>query len=252
VLGYLIGSMGLRCLALPSILRAWKEDPLRLAVAAFVLLGPLLTLTCAVVVPGLPPSQQYNNAVWFYVQAKYLMWLFVVEVLRRRAAALVPPAKTLLWGVALAASLASGVQYFAYQLAVGQQARLSPALMEVIQALRRQARAGEVVWSREDVTQPVVTLTRCHGLSLDIFPYLVLDAAAIGQARAAQEGFWERWRAGQFDPEPLARWGARYVVADRLEGPAPPGALLGSKLRLRQLLENQEFALYEVEPAGGS
>ncbi len=249
VLGYLIGSMGVRCLALPSVLRAGKEDPLRLAVAVFVLLGPLLTLTCAVVVPGLPPSQQYNNAVWFYVQAKYLMWLFVVEVLRRWTVSLAPAAKTLVWGLAVAASLASGLQYFGYQLAVREQARLSPALMEVIHALRNGARAGDVVWAREYVTEPAVSLAPVHGLSLDVFPYLVLDAAAIGRGRAEQGGFWARWQRGQLDTGPLARWKVRYVVADRLDGPAPPAAPSGPSLR--PLLENHEFVLYEVEPAGG-
>ena len=246
VLGYVVAAMGVRSIALPTVLRALKEDALRMALALFVLLGPLLTLTCSVVVPGLPPTEQYNNAVWFFVQAKYVAWLFVVEVLRRWGMTLAPTARTLLWAMALGAALASGLQYFGYQLAVRQEPTLSPALMEVVRTLEAKARPGEVVWAPEHVTQPVVSLTPAHGLSLDIFPYIVLEPRAIAETRAQQARFWALWRRGSFDPEPLVAWNARYLVADRLDGPPPSGVGTGSGVRLRQLLENREYTLFEV------
>jgi hypothetical protein len=250
LLPYLVGSFGVRVLALPVIVRALREDPFRVAMAVFVLLGPIVTLTCAIVVPGVPPSQQYNNSVWFYVQAKYLAWMFVVEVLRRATARLSPAGKALAWAAALFAAFASGVQYFGYQLAVREEGRLSPALVEVVDRVGEHARPGDVVWAREYVTQPLVALGRVHGLSLEVFPYVVLEPAAIADTRAVQDGFWARWHAGGFDPEPLVAWRARYVVADRLDGPLPPGARSGSRVWLRPFLENGEFAVYEVVRPG--
>jgi hypothetical protein len=250
LLAYLVGSFGVRIVAVTAILRALKEDPFRVAMALFVLLGPLVTLTCAVVVPGVPPTQQYNNSVWFYVQAKYVAWMFVVEALRRALALLPPAAKALAWGTALFAALASGVQYFGYQLAVREQGRLSPALVEVVESLRAQARPGDVVWAREYVTQPLVALTPVHGLSLEVFPYVLLDPAEIAATKAVQDGFWARWQAGAFDAEALVAWRARFVVVDRLDGPVPRGARSGSRVWLRPFLENGEFAVYEVVPPG--
>lgn len=245
VIGFLVGSLGMRVLALPALWRARREEPIRVALAIFVILGPLLTLTFSVVVPGLPPSQQYNNAVWFYVQAKYLAWVFVVETLRRLSAALTPRGRSLLWAGALLAALGSGVQYFGYQLAVRQQATLSPNLMAVVRALEVRARPGEVVWAREHVSQPLVSLTRCHVLSLGVFPYLVLDAEGISGIQSRQEAFWRRWRSRELDEAPLHDWKARYVVADvTLDGEGPRSAASG---RLLPLLENAEFALYEVK-----
>jgi hypothetical protein len=248
VLGYVLAVMGVRSIALVTVLRALREDALRMALALFVLLGPLLTLTCSIVVPGLPPTEQYNNAVWFFVQAKYMAWLFAVEVLRRWGSTLAAPARTLLWASALGMALASGAQYFAYQLAVRQQLTLTPALMEVVRTLEAKVRPGEVVWAPEHVTQPVVSLTPAHGLSLDIFPYIVRKPRTIAETRAAQERFWTLWRRGAFDAEPLVAWKARYLVADRLDGPPPSGAWSGARLRLRPLLENREYTLFEVAP----
>jgi hypothetical protein len=248
VLGYVVAVMGVRSIALFTVLRALKEDVLRMALALFVLLGPFLTLTCSVVVPGLPPTEQYNNAVWFFVQAKYLAWLFAVEVLRRWGATLAPPARTLLWAGALGAALASGAQYFGYQVAVRQTPALTPALMEVVRTLEAKARPGDVVWAPEHVTQPVVSLTPAHGLSLEIFPYVVLEPRVIAETRAVQERFWALWRRGAFDPDPLVAWRARYLVADRLDGPPPSDVETGLKLRLRRLLENREYTLFEVAP----
>ncbi len=250
-LGYVIAAMGVRTVALGAIVRALLGDGVRLALAIFVVLGPILTLTCSVVVPGLGPTEQYNNAVWFFVQAKYLAWLFVIEVLRRWGAALAPPARTLLWTGALGAALTSGVQYFGYQLAVREEGKLTPAMMEIVRALAARARPGEVAWAPEHVTQPVVSLTAVHGLSLDIFPYIVLAPRAIAQTRAEQQQFWHRWRHGFYDPDPVVAWKARYVVADRLDGPPPADIATASRATLRKLLENSEYTLFEVVPTSG-
>ena len=118
--------------------------------------------------------------------------------------------------------------------------------MEVVRTLEVTARPGEVVWAPEYVTQPVVSLTPAHGLSLDIFPYIMLEPRAIAETRAVQERFWALWRRGSFDPEPLVAWKARYLVADRLDGPPPAGVGTGSRVRLRKLLENREYTLFEV------
>jgi hypothetical protein len=244
---YVVAAMGMRTIALGAVFRALREDGVRMALAVFVLLGPILTLACSVVVPGLTSAEQYNNGVWFFVQAKYLAWLFVVEVLCRWGTALAPAARALVWSGALGAALASGVQYLGYQLAVREQGRLTPALMEIVRALGA-SRPGDVVWAPEYVTQPVVSLTAAHGLSLDVFPYVVLAPDAIAQIRAAQHRFWLLWRQGIYDPEPVIAWKARYVVADRLDGRPPAGVATAPRAPLRKQLENSEYTLFEVVP----
>jgi hypothetical protein len=244
---YVVAAMGMRTIALGAVFRALREDGVRMALAVFVLLGPILTLACSVVVPGLTSAEQYNNGVWFFVQAKYLAWLFVVEVLCRWGTALAPAARALVWSGALGAALASGVQYLGYQLAVREQGRLTPAMMEIVRALGA-SRPGDVVWAPEYVTQPVVSLTAAHGLSLDVFPYVVLAPDAIAQIRAAQQRFWLLWRQGIYDPEPVIAWKARYVVADRLDGRPPAGVATAPRAPLRKQLENSEYTLFEVVP----
>ena len=80
---YLLGSLGLRVVGLPMMLRDLispsSTTPVRLLLAVFCVVGPALTLTLTVAPEDIPAQQAYNNAVWFFVQSKYAAWIFALR-----------------------------------------------------------------------------------------------------------------------------------------------------------------------------
>ncbi len=90
---YFVGSLGIRIIGIPLLLKTLRfprfESPLKFLIAVFVLVGFLLFPILKITPVDFPDG--YNNAVWFYVQSKYFMWLFVVEsclvFMKKRSAA---------------------------------------------------------------------------------------------------------------------------------------------------------------------
>ena len=80
---YLVGSLGARLFGLSLLVKQLWVPTLapRFFLALFVFVGPLLTLTCVVVSGDKPLEMQYNNSSWFFIQSKYLAWIFAVECL---------------------------------------------------------------------------------------------------------------------------------------------------------------------------
>ncbi|MEP7071702.1 MAG: hypothetical protein ABI839_04895, partial [Verrucomicrobiota bacterium] len=122
---YLVGCLGLRVLAVPTIVKTLIRPrpalPLRFVLALYVVVGAAITLTCRIV----PASSinSYNNSVWFLAQSKYVAWLFAAETLQAFYGRLAPlgtrrPA-FLGFGLAasaLALSVPATVQHFALEL----------------------------------------------------------------------------------------------------------------------------------------
>lgn len=213
---FLVGCLGLRVLALPSVFRqagSSEATAIRRLVATFVLMGPLLTLSSHVGAPGVPPDQQYNNAVWFFVESKYLAWFFVVERLTAWGTGRNAPRRVALYALTLLGSLPSTVQYLIVQATTPQLVALGPGLLEVARFLKEDARPGAILMARDEVMAPLVSLTRCRGnlVSPSITP--------LGEARRRRDlvdRFWTAWNAdGESEkvrPQILAELNVDYVV----------------------------------------
>jgi hypothetical protein len=241
---YLIGSLGLRVIGLPEVAKAIARpsSPLGLALALFVVAGPVISLTCAVTPATYPARAQYNNAVWFYVQSKYVAWVFVVPVLARLWRAASPPLRPALVAAVAALSLPSTVQYLAFQLSASSaMTTLDRTVLDMTDFLERNARPGTVVLTNGVASDAVLALTRCRTPHLAIFPaYFISRPELEDQARALTE-FWSAWRAGALRRDVLERYHAEYAVADvSADGPGPAAP----ELELR--FQNQAFRVFSV------
>ena len=82
---YIIGSFGVRILAIPQLIRELFQPQsttaLRHCLVVYALLGPLVTLTWTVVARGYDPVSQYDNTTWFISQGKYIISIFALEAL---------------------------------------------------------------------------------------------------------------------------------------------------------------------------
>lgn len=256
--GYLLGSLGLRAFAIPRLLHALSAPraapPARVFLAAFCILGPIFTLTCAVT-PIPPPalSQAYNNSVWFYVQSKYLLWIFLAEALLARWPARRGWARGLVLALVVGLSIPSALQHFSKAMAMPRGV-VQPAELELLEFLRRDARPGDVVLSGEQVSRLVVAMTECRVPIIE-GDFVLVPAAESRRRAKDRDAFWGAWRAGEVRGDILERYRVAYVVVDgRAEGArrAPPAAREGApapavRLSLRARFGKDAFIVYKVE-----
>ena len=218
--GYLLGSLGMRVIGIPVALRDLVcfrgSTGIRLFAALFVILGPLLTLTCTATPWGYPQEFEYNNAVWFYVQSKYVMWIFVVELIlilcrgRRRSW------QALVVAVIVGVSIPSTVQYFQNQMHRGLEV-LNENELELMGFLGQSCPDGEVVLSRRKLAELIVALTTCRVpvLSPGTYTHLWVSRDALERREEDMASFWDAWREGELRSDILERYAVDYVVVDK-------------------------------------
>lgn len=218
--GYLLGSLGMRVIGIPVALRDLVcfrgSTGIRLFAALFVILGPLLTLTCTATPWGYPQEFEYNNAVWFYVQSKYVMWIFVVELIlilcrgRRRSW------QALVVAVIVGVSIPSTVQYFQNQMHRGLEV-LDENELELMGFLQQGCSNGEVVLSREKLAEHVVALAPCRVpvVSPGTYTHLFVSSPALERREEDMASFWDAWREGELRSDILERYAVDYVVVDK-------------------------------------
>jgi hypothetical protein len=215
--------------------------------AVIVLLGPPLSLVLAVNPAGYPARQYMNNAVWFIVLSKHVMWFFALEPLRRLAR---PAALAAAAGL-ITLALPSTVQFLSLQAADARPALDRPTV-EMLDFLAREARPGELCLAREEIAQAILVTTRCRSLALQVFPYTSLSPQEQEELTRAREGFWQDWRRGVFRAA-TAKVGTSpvdlVVVQSRQDGAlaARPDDPAGVTLERRFL--NEAFAVYRVQGA---
>jgi hypothetical protein len=250
---YLFGTLGMRLLAIPAML--WEPErpswrPVRQVAIAFAVLGPVLSLTLIVVPAGSGLAAQYNNGIWFLVQSKFLFWPFAVEFLWRVTSASASR-RWLAAVIVLALSVPSSAEFFVYQFRHMGARTLDPDLLDTLRFLGAEAAPGTVVVARAGPLLPLLCMTSCRGLTLQIYADVQLGRHEIASRRAELRGFWSAWNDGALDEAFLSRLGAAYILVDRAVDTASPGAgqvqrVEGHTLRLEPLLEKPRYALYQV------
>jgi len=257
--GYLVGSLGMRVIGLPAVVKKLFKpgggDPMRFLLAIFCVLGPIITLVGKLTPYDYPGG--YNNTVWFYVQSKYVFWIFVAEAVR----SIMAGTGRRFWRVAvllsiLAFSLPSTLQSFANKMARHLDV-LGSKQMALLDFLTKEASPGEVVISNESIAMPIVSLTTCRVPALGMFASSLVSKKELTERLKDVNDFWNAWKKGELRVVLLRKYRVSYIVCDRMTGDAvlPPKAFVDAAGRprpgviLKKRFKNGRFTVYRVTGA---
>jgi hypothetical protein len=258
---YLIGTLGLRVIGLPGILSAiFRPNPksgLRFILAVFVLLGLLIALMFSITPAGW--SFRYNPVSGtFFVQSKYVAWLFAVEILQtlyrwavgRGVYSLV--GATAITAIAIGLSVPSTLQHFIYwrnpdhffgnRKPFGKQLQsYDREILAVTDFLTKHAQPGDVVLCRDEMLAPIVSLTSSR-VPFGLFAQAAVAKSDYARRESQVKEFWKHWQLGKVESELLKETGVRYIVVNkRSEG--VPAAIPPF---ISNMLENSDFAVFQV------
>jgi hypothetical protein len=236
---------GARCLR--SLVCPAPEAPTRWLVAVFVVIGPVLTLLLAVSPAGYPNRQYYNDAVWFFVASKHVLWLFAVEAVaacasRRRAFVAA--------AFLVASSLPSTFDRFARDVAT-HPILIDARAVRMLDFVRERVPPGSTCLAEEPVAEALIVSTSCRALALDVFAHSFLSPREQDELRATRDAFWSDWRRGNLRFDMLGVLHADYLVVLAPPGTATiPLAAPGGGLRLDPI-HRDSFAVMRVVREGG-
>ena len=260
---YLVGSLGLRVIGVPSLFNAvFRPNPklaLRFILALFVVLGLLIALMFSITPAGW--TFRYNPVSGtFFVQSKYVAWIFAVEVVqslyrwavgRGISSAL---AATGIVAIAVGLSVPATVQHFLFwrnpNHYFGRGKPFGNELqnydietLSVINFVRKDAVPGDVVLPGDNLLAPVFALTKCR-VPMGYFAFAAVAKSDFMQRQAAEKKFWAAWHQGNIQEDFLREVGVRYIVvrksSDHLPAEIPA--------TISNVFENSEFAVLKVNP----
>ena len=254
---YLVGSLGVRVAAIPSVIRTLsrpgESKAVRFFLASFVVLGPAIALTWSLTPENSPRA--YNNAIWFYVESKHLLWLFVAEMVLLASRGRSRFWRALTVAAVVVLTVPSSIQYFGMQMSQGRVV-LDRSGVEAMTYMDQNCQQGEVVLSGQRLNTLMAAATRCRVPVADIYASVQMSEVELDQRLADYSGFWESWRKGELRADVLAKYRVAYVVTDKqADGVGPgghrspaneanPGRAQGSSLR--PCFENEDFIIYKV------
>ena len=235
---YLVLTFGFRIVgsrALLDSLRLSKERPFDMLLAAFVVLGVILTLCSSITSIDRPLS--YNNAIWFLIGSKYVATIFATAVLltwwrnfnSRYRAFLV-----LLVGVGAFTSTIEFIGRLGFP-----QDKFSASTIQVVGFLNRAAKPGAVVAS--EINEPILILTKLRVLYFDVGEFG--DGAIIKAREQHLEEFWSLWRRGIIGEKFIADYNIEWIVA---KYPLSENASEARSLRIEPVFANESFFVYNV------
>jgi hypothetical protein len=237
---YLLLNLGARVLGVPALWRSltrWDApDPVKVVTAIFVVAGVVISLLTRFVQAGaVPQAALYNNAVWFFVASKQLLWPFALEALWRWKQGRTTVAAAAAIAAFVLLTMPSYVQ-FVGQLRRIQGSTMGAHAMALTDFLRDTCEPGDVVFvAAPDTAKAIVMQTRCR------VPYLAMYELMRADQLAARgndlQRFWGAWNSGTIDRDILTRYRARFLVVSR------PGAIPGT---LAVRFTNEEFTVLDV------
>jgi hypothetical protein len=251
---FLIGAFGLRILAAPGLYRAIRHpdprDEVRSAGAVFVLSGIMASLLFRLIPKGAPSG--YDNAAWFMVQSKYVVWVFALETFRDgyRWLKEQPLSRRFARPVAVAAalvlSLPSTVEHLRLQHAADRRS-FNPAQVAAARFVAASVHPGEVVLCGPELLAPVLALGDCR---VPLGPYAeTTEPLAIYERRVAQlDAFWRDWRAGRIRWDLLRELRIDLIATKRPARPLP-STPAGS---LATVFADGTFSVFQVPPGSST
>jgi hypothetical protein len=197
-----------------------------------------------------PVELNYNNAVWFFVQSKHMLWLFALEPVRRWATGRVAR-----WvvGVGVAAlAVPSTVEYFVtvgpLLRAPGVPRRYDPEEAALTRRLARRCPAGSVVLAGPDTPVNVPVFTRCRvpapTTATEQYSWSFMTTDALNARLADVRDFWADWSGGRVRTDLLDRYAVDYLVVDRSQTVALPDGAAG--LDPQPVIDIGRFVVYRT------
>jgi hypothetical protein len=260
---YLVGTLGLRVIGVPAILKAIirpnPKSALRFVLGLFVVIGVLIALLFTITPAGW--TFRYNPVSGtLFVQSKYVAWLFAVEVLQKvyrwavgrgvYSSAAAAAVAAIAIGLSVPATLQHFIfwrnpdHYFRDGKPHGKQLQSYDAeTLAVTDFLTKDAQPGDVVLCGGELQAPVLALTNCR-VPFGDFAYAAVARSDYLQRESAVKLFWKEWRLGKVQPDSLREADVRYIVVRKgSEGlPATIPAIISN------VFENSEFAVFKVDP----
>ncbi|MGC2627249.1 MAG: hypothetical protein WA269_10455 [Candidatus Udaeobacter sp.] len=258
---YLVGTLGFRVIGVPALFNAiFRPNPvsaLRFVLGIFVVIGVLLALLFSITPAGW--SFKYNPVSGtFFIQSKYVAWIFAVEVLqslyRWVVARSISSALTATGIVAIAAGLSvpSTLQhfifwrnpnhYFGARKPFGNELQnYDVETLSVINFVRKDAVPGDVVLPGDNLLAPILALTKCR-VPMGYFAYAAVARNDFIRREAAEKKFWAAWHQGNIQEEFLHEVGVRYIVV-RKSSDGLPAKIPAT---ISNVFENSEFAVLKV------
>jgi hypothetical protein len=259
---YLVGSLGLRVIGVPAILKAiFRPDAksaLRFILALFVVIGLLIALMFSITPEGW--TFRYNPVSGtFLVQSKYVAWLFAVEILQTcyrwavgRGVYSAVAAATIT-AVTIGLSVPATLQHFIYWRnpdhlfgkgkPFGKQLLSYDAeTLAVTDFLTKDAQPGDVVLCGDELLAPVHTFTKCR-VPFGYFAYAAVARSDVTRRESAVKQFWKDWRLGNVQHDFLREAGVRYVVV-RKNSEGLPSTIPDI---FSNVFENSQFAVFKVD-----
>jgi hypothetical protein len=260
---YLVGSLGLRVIGLPAIVKAVfrpnSKSALRFILGLFVVIGLLIALVFSITAAGW--TFRYNPVSGtFLVQSKYVAWLFAVEVLQslyrwavgRGVYSSVSAAAIM--AIAIGLSVPVTLQHFTFWRnpdhlfgngkPFGKQLQSYDAeTLAVTDFLTKDAKPGDVALSGNDLLTPILVLTNCR-VPFHYFAYAAVARSDYIRRESAVKQFWKDWRLGNVQPDLLREAGVRYIVVRKTSEGLPATI----PVIFSNVFENSEFAVFKVDP----
>ena len=259
---YLVGSLGLRVIGVPGILKAiFRPDAksaLRFILALFVVIGLVIALMFSLTPAGW--TFRYNPVSGtFLVQSKYVAWLFAVEIFQilyrwvigRGVYSTVAAATVTV--VAIGLSVPATLQHFIYWRnpdhlfgkgkPFGKQLLSYDAeTLRVIDFLRKDAQLGDVVMCEDELLAPVLTFTKCR-VPFGYFAYAAVARSDVTRRESAVKQFWKDWRLGNVQHDFVREVGVRYVVVRK----TPEGLPATIPDIFSKVFENSQFVVFKID-----
>jgi hypothetical protein len=260
---YLVGSLGLRVVGVPALFNAiFRPNPksaLRFVLGVFVVIGILIALMFSISPSGW--TFKYNPVSGtFFIQSKYVAWIFAVEVLqslyrwtvaRGISSALVATGIVV---VGAGLSVPSTLQHFLFwrnpnhYFGRGKQfgnelQSYDAEILSVIEFVKKNATPGEVVLPGDNLLAPTLALTKCR-VPLGYFAFAAVARSDFTHRQTAEKKFWEAWRQGNIQEEFLRETGVRYIVVRK----STDGLPTGIPAAISNVFETPEFAVFKVDP----
>jgi hypothetical protein len=245
---YLLGSLGLRVVAIPALLKeivsphVWTAQ--RFFIAVFVISGLVITMVTRITPNG---QQGYNNALWFYVQSKYVAWIFVVELIWVLFRGRTRVVQLLVLILVVGLSIPSTVQYFGTQMSPKPAILLNRYETELLDYLRRVCLQGEIVFIREELAKATVATTKCRVPYANVFAGSFVAQDELAQRQRDQRNFWDAESTEEVRREILQRYKSDYLVIAKGTDPDPGRQ---DYLMDGPLFENDGFIVYRVRRNG--
>lgn len=260
---YLVGTLGLRVIGVPEILKAiFRPDAksaLRFILGLFVVLGLLIALMFSFTPAGW--TFRYNPVSGtFLVQSKYVAWLFAVEVLQslyrwavgRGVYSSVAAAATM--AIVIGLSVPATLQHFIFWRnpdhlfgngrPFGKQLQSYDAeTLAVTDFLTKDAQPGDVVLCGDEMLAPILSLTNCR-VPFGLFAQAAVARSDYTRRESAVKQFWKDWRLGKVQQDLVREAGVRYVVVRKTSEGLPATI----PVIITNVFENSEFAVFKVNP----